>query len=73
MGFLGELGLASSGMNSFQVNGDANPAKPFPGSRPRFAAALYRTAITEKLDAGLSLQRISQDLVEEYGYGASYE
>ena len=54
---------------------DSNPAKAFPGSapRPRFAAATYRTAITEKLDAGLSLQRIWQDLVEEYGYGASYE
>jgi hypothetical protein len=54
---------------------DANPAKAFPGStpRPRFTAAVYRTAITEKLDAGLSLQRIWQDLVEEYGYGASYE
>ncbi len=54
---------------------EANPAKTFPGSppRPRFAAAVYRTAITEKLDAGLSLQRIWQDLVEEYGYGASYE
>jgi transposase len=53
----------------------SNPAKPFAGSppRPRFAAAPYRTAITEKLDAGLSLQRIWQDLVEEYGYGASYE
>ena len=53
----------------------SKPAKTFPGSRPRrrFAAALYRTAITEKLDAGLSLQRIWQDLVEEYGYGASYE
>ena len=53
----------------------ANPAKTFPGStpRPRFTAAVYRTAITEKLDAGLSLQRIWQDLVEEYGYGASYE
>jgi transposase len=53
----------------------ANPAKTFPGSppRPRFAAAVYRTAIAEKLDAGLSLQRIWQDLVEEYGYGASYE
>ena len=43
------------------------------GAAPRFAAAVYRTAITEKLDAGLSLQRIWQDLVEEYGYGASYE
>lgn len=52
-----------------------NPAKTFPGSPPRrrFAAGLYRTAITEKLDAGLSVQRIWQDLVEEYGYGASYE
>src|SRR5206468_7060325 len=54
---------------------ESNPAKTFPGSRPRrrFAAGLYRTAIAEKLDAGLSLQRIWQDLVEEYGYGASYE
>src|SRR5262245_15299208 len=36
---------------------DANPAKTFLGSapRPRFVAAPYRTAITEKLDAGLSL------------------
>lgn len=54
---------------------DAKPGQNRPGSasRPRFAAAVYRTAITEKLDAGLSLQRIGQDLVEEYGYGASYE
>ena len=62
-----------------------NPAKTFAGSRsnpttfpgstrrPRFAAGLYRTAITEKRDGGLSVQRIWQDLVEEYGYGASYE
>jgi len=26
-----------------------------------------------KLDAGLSVQRIWQDLVEEYGFGYSYE
>ena len=53
----------------------ANPAKTFNGSAPRrrFAAGLYRTAITEKLDAGLSVQRIWQDLAEDYGYGASYE
>ncbi len=52
-----------------------NPAKPFPGSaiRRRFTAAPYRTTIAEKLDAGLTLQRIWQDLVEEFGYGASYE
>src|SRR4026208_2173973 len=54
---------------------DPKPAKTSPGSapRPRFSAAVYRAAIAEKLDAGLSLQRIWQDLVEEYGYGASYE
>lgn len=37
-----------------------NPAKVFPGStakRSRFEAAVYRTAVTEKLDAGLSLSR----------------
>jgi transposase len=55
----------------------ANAAKTFPGSavvaRSRFTAAAYRTAITEKLDAGLSLQRIWQDLVEEFGYSASYQ
>lgn len=51
-------------------------AKVFPGSamvRPRATAAAYRQAITEKLDAGLSVQRIWQDLVEEFGYSASYE
>lgn len=66
---------------------DPNAAKAFPGSAPnpanvflgssakrsRSEAAAYRTAITEKLDAGLSLQRIWQDLVEEFGYAASYE
>lgn len=58
---------------------DPKPAEVFPGSaaceppRARGAAAAYRTAITEKCDAGLSVQRIWQDLVEEYGYGASYE
>ena len=57
------------------VGSGSDPAKTFLGSPPRrrFAAARYRTAISEKLDAGLSLQRIWQDLVEEYGYGASYE
>ena len=57
----------------------SNAAEVFPGSaaveppRARGAAAAYRTAITEKVGAGLSVQRIWQDLVEEYGYGASYE
>ena len=54
----------------------ANPAKTFAGSasvRPRATAAAYRSEITAKLDAGLSVQRIWQDLVEEFGYSASYE
>lgn len=53
-----------------------NPANVFPGTatgRPRASAAAYRPTITEKLDAGLSVQRIWQDLVEEFGYSASYE
>jgi transposase len=69
-----QLAEDSNAAKTFAGSGP-NPAKTFPGSAPRrrFAAAVYRTAITEKLDAGLSLQRIWQDLVEEYGYGASYE
>ncbi|MFN9086526.1 MAG: IS21 family transposase [Gemmatimonadaceae bacterium] len=53
-----------------------NPAKVFAGSalgRPRATAAAYRSEITAKLDAGLSVQRFWQDLVEEFGYSASYE
>jgi transposase len=66
--------LASNPAKTFPGS-PANPAKTFPGSGPppRFAAAPYRTSIAEKLDTGLTLQRIWQDLVEEYGYGASYE
>ena len=52
-----------------------NPAKTFPGSTPRvrFAAATYRTTILEKLDEGLTVQRVWQDLGDEFGYAASYE
>ncbi|MGH9199721.1 MAG: hypothetical protein ACRD2A_00610 [Vicinamibacterales bacterium] len=70
-----ETGVRRETVSGYDRARGANAAKTFPGSAPRlrFAAATYRTAITEKLDAGLSLQRIWQDLVEEYGYGASYE
>ena len=53
----------------------SNAAKAFPGSSlpARSTAAPYREAIQEKLDQDLSLQRIWQDLVEEFGYGGSYE
>ncbi len=54
---------------------DSNPAKEFPGSTlpPRSSAAPYRDTIIAKLDAGLSIQRIWQDLGEEHGLGCSYE
>jgi len=71
----GETGVRRETVSEYDKTRRANAAKTFPGSPPRsrFAAAFYRTAILEKLDVGLSLQRIWQDLVEEYGYGASYE
>src|SRR5215470_17143290 len=68
-----ETGVRRETVSRYDAARQGNAAKTFPGSRPRFAAAVYRTAITEKLDAGLSRQRIWQDLVDEYGYGASYE
>ena len=53
----------------------ANPAKVFPGSSrpPRSAAGRYEETIREKLGQGLTAQRIWQDLVEDFGYGYSYE
>ena len=54
---------------------ESNPAKVFPGSTlpPRSSAAPYRDTIIAKLDAGLSIQRIWQDLGEEHGLSCSYE
>lgn len=71
----GESGASSSAAVSnpakvFAGSG-SKAAKVFPGSRS--AAALYGSAIREKRDAGLSVQRIFQDLQDEYGYGHSYE
>ena len=56
-----ETGVRRETVSGYDAARQANPAKTFPGSspRPRFAAARYRTAITEKLDAGLSVQRMS--------------
>jgi transposase len=53
----------------------SNPAKVFPGSRARSrsSAARFRDTILDKLDLGLTIQRIYQDLQEEYGYAHSYE
>jgi len=41
------------------------------GPSARASAAVYRDVIVTKLDVGLSLQRIWQDLVEEFGYGTA--
>lgn len=70
-----ETGVHRETVAGYDPNRPPKPAKTFPGSDPRrrFAAAGYRDTIKEKLDAGLSLQRVWQDLVEEYSYGASYE
>src|SRR4051794_15210631 len=70
-----ETGVRRETVGRYDRQRQANAAKTFPGSaRPtRFAATAYRDAITEKLDAGLTLQRVWQDLVEEFGYAASYE
>ena len=70
-----ETGVRRETVSRYDRLRQSNAAKVFPGSRvpPRSTAAPYRDAILEKLDLGLSLQRIWQDLVEEYGYGGSYE
>ena len=69
-----ETGVRRETVSRYDRRAKANAAKVFPGStlRLRCTAAAYRTAIMEQCDAGLSAQRIWQDLVEEYGYGASY-
>ena len=46
-----------------------SPAPP----SARSSAAPYRDAILEKLELGLTVQRIFQDLQEDYGYAHSYE
>jgi len=53
----------------------ANAAKVTAGSElpARSLAAVHKEAIIKKLESGLTAQRIWQDLVEEYGYGHSYE
>jgi transposase len=69
------IGEAPNAANVF-AGSPPKPAKVFagsPASTRRSTAAPYRTTIEEKLEAGLSAQRIWQDLTEEYGYGASYE
>lgn len=72
----GGLGLAA-GSNAAKVfpGSGAKAAKAFPGSclPPRSSAARFRDVILEKLELGLTVQRVYQDLQEEYDYAHSYE
>ena len=69
--------VAGDGSNPAKVfpGSGSNPAKAFAGSpaRSRSSAARFRDAIVEKLELGLTVQRVFQDLQEEYGYAYSYE
>ena len=67
-----ETGVRRETVSGYDQQRLANPAKPFAGSR-RFTAAAYHDTICENFEARLSVQRIWQDLVEDFGYGASYE
>ncbi len=83
----GPGGSAEGGEDAAWVAGDgSNAAKAFPGSAPnaarvfagsrasqRSSAAPFREVILEKLELGLTIQRVFQDLQEEYGYTHSYE
>lgn len=67
-------GVAGPNAAAVTVGPWANAAKVSPGSATlRSAAGMYHEAIAEKLAASLSAQRIWQDLVEDFGYGNSYE
>lgn len=71
-----ETGVRRETITRYHAALAAKAARVFAGSgttRPWATAAAYRATIQEKLDAGLSVQRIWQDLVEEFGYSASYE
>ena len=84
--FPGSEAVETPPNRDFPEPADSNPAKVFPGSAPkaakvfpgsesacRSAATAYHDVISGKLDTRLSIQRIWQDLVEDYGYGHSYE
>ena len=52
---------------------DSKPAKAPPGiARSRSACEPFRTVILEKVELGLSAQRIYQDLVTDHAFRASY-
>ena len=64
--------LAAGGVERFASTvGVSKPTNNAPTGPPSVAAP-WRTVITEKLDRGLSAQRIYQDLISDHGYAGSY-
>jgi transposase len=73
-----EVGFSATGASKpakVFPGSSSNAAKAFPGSErlPRSAASAYHDVIAAKLEQRLSVQRVWQDLVADYGYGHSYE
>jgi hypothetical protein len=85
--FPGSEGSEDETSEDFEGSEVSNPAKVFPGSaskaakvfsgsagRPRSSAAIHHDEIVHKVEnQRLSVKRIWQDLVEDYGYASSYE
>jgi transposase len=85
--FPGSDGSSGEISEDLEGSGESNPAKVFPGSEskaakvfpgsaapPRSSAAIHRDEIVHKVDQQrLSIKRVWQDLVEDYGYAYSYE
>ena len=69
-----ELGIDRDTVRGYvrQLKGEeSKPAQVTVGSRSRCEA--FRSVILEKLEIGLTAQRVFQDLQSEPGFGASYE
>lgn len=71
--FAGSEAEARTSSDEAEQVSASKPANVFAGSVSRSVAAAYRGEIESKLQAGLTAQRIWQDLGEEFGYTASYE
>lgn len=86
-GFPGSEGDSGEISEKFEGSGDSNPARVFAGSEPKAAkvfsgsaapprssAAIHHDEIVHKVEKQrLSMKRVWQDLVEDYGYAYSYE
>ncbi len=70
-----KLGQALTGSGGERADATAGGPGPSAGARPRRQASLcdpFRATIRDKLDRGLTAQRIYQDLVTEHGFTGHY-